>query len=121
MLRRRFLRLVVDIAAAAAASAVAAATTQSHSVIAVAARKFAFEPSEIRVPAGQDVTLAITANDFAHGFSMPDFGIRQDLVPGRTVEVKVRPVKAGRYLFVCDNFCGEGHDKMSGVLVVVQT
>jgi len=49
---------------------------------------------------------------------MPDFGIRVDLVPGKTVELKLTPRTPGRFHYLCDNFCGDGHDKMSGILIV---
>jgi cytochrome c oxidase subunit 2 len=116
--RRRFLRRAVDAVVAMGATTLVTAATRADSVIAVSVRKFDFEPNEIGVPAGREVTLAFRSSDFVHGFSLPDFGIRADLVPGRTVEVKVRPSKPGRYLFICDNFCGDGHDRMAGVLLV---
>ena len=31
---------------------------------------------------------------------------------------RMRPDRAGRFVFLCDNFCGEGHDRMTGFLVV---
>ena len=61
------------------------------------------------------MTLAV---DFPHGFGLPDFGLRVDQVPGKVVELAFTPDKAGRFHMLCDNFCGEGHDKMSGWLVV---
>ena len=107
---------MIDAAAAVSASTLVVAAADP--VIAVAARKFEFVPSEIKVRKGRPVTLALTSSDFVHGFSMPDFAIRKDLVPGRTIEVTITPATSGRYPFLCDNFCGEGHDGMSGILVV---
>lgn len=117
MNRRRFLSLVANAAVALSVPALAARASETRP-IALHARKFEFSPSEIKVPAGREVTFAVTSSDFVHGFSMPDFGVRHDLVPGRTIEVTIRPANAGRFLFLCDNFCGDGHDKMTGVLVV---
>jgi cytochrome c oxidase subunit 2 len=31
-----------------------------------------------------------------------------------TVRVRVVPEKAGRFAFLCDNFCGDGHEHMAG-------
>jgi len=84
----------------------------------VRARKFAFEPAQIRVALGQHVTLLLTSVDFPHGFALPDFGVRRDLVPGKAVELSFVADKAGRFHMLCDNFCGEEHDRMSGWLVV---
>lgn len=86
--------------------------------IAVKARKFSFTPNELRMKTGQPVTLMLTSEDFMHGFSVPDFNARIDLIPGKTVELTFTPNRAGQFVFLCDNFCGEGHDKMSGMLIV---
>jgi cytochrome c oxidase subunit 2 len=86
--------------------------------IAMTATKFEFSAPEIRVRRGQPVTLELTASDFAHGFSLPDFNVRVDLIPGRKVEVTFTPDRTGRFVFLCDNFCGESHDDMSGYLIV---
>ena len=64
------------------------------------------------------VTLVLSSADFVHGFAMPDLDVRIDLVPGKTVELTLTPARAGRFVFLCDNFCGEEHEEMSGVLVV---
>jgi cytochrome c oxidase subunit 2 len=116
--RRRFLRLTASGAVASAFTALAAPATETR-YIAAQARKFEFTPSEITVTRGQPVTLAVTSADFAHGFTMPDFGVRTDLIPGRTIEVRITPMTEGRYHYLCDNFCGDGHDRMSGILIVM--
>ncbi len=87
-------------------------------VIAVEAKRFRFTPEEIRVRKGEAVTLAFTAVDFAHGFFAPDFNLRADLVPGTVTKVALQAKDAGRFTFLCDNFCGEGHESMGGALIV---
>ena len=89
--------------------------------ILVSAAKFEFRAAEIRVRKGRPVTLVLSSADFPHGFSIPDFGARVDLVPGKTVELTFTPDRSGRFVFLCDNFCGEGHDRMSGFLVVTES
>jgi len=86
--------------------------------IPIVATKFTFSASEIRVRRGEPVTLVLSSPDFVHGFAVPDLNARVDLVPGKTVELALKPGRAGRFVFLCDNFCGEGHDKMTGVIVV---
>ena len=110
--RRRVLALFG--AAAIARVAVAEPTKR----IEIVARRFEFVPAEITVARGTRLTLAVKAIDFVHGFSMPDFGIRKDTVPGQFLEVTITPKEPGRYHFLCDNFCGEDHDKMGGILIV---
>ena len=88
--------------------------------IALRASKYEFDAKEIRVRKGSPVTLVLTTPDFVHGFGVPDFNVRVDLIPGRTVEVTFVPDRAGRFVFLCDNFCGDGHDRMTGFLVVTE-
>ena len=86
--------------------------------VAVRVSRFAFEPSEIAARRGEPLVLELRTEDFVHGFAVPELGARVDLVPGRTVTLGLTPPRAGRFTMLCDNFCGEGHDRMSGWLVV---
>jgi cytochrome c oxidase subunit II len=54
------------------------------------------------------------------GFNLPDFKTRADIVPGKTTRVRLVPDKAGSFVFLCDVFCGIGHEGMSGKLTVVE-
>ncbi|MBF0747587.1 cupredoxin domain-containing protein, partial [Gemella sp. 19428wG2_WT2a] len=66
------------------------------------------------------VVLAFTAVDFIHGFFIPDLKIRADLLPGQLTQVRLTPGKAGEYAFLCDNFCGSGHEEMNGKIIVTE-
>lgn len=109
---------------ALALGAIALATRASFAqpaegrVIEIEARRFKFTPNEITVKRGEAVTLAFRSIDFVHGFSLPDFGVRADLVPGSIIKVPLQPMRAGRFGFLCDNFCGDGHEEMNGMLIV---
>ena len=89
--------------------------------IEITARKFAFDPKEIRIKKGSRVTIVLSSPDFVHGFAVPDFNVRADGIPGKTVEITFVADKAGKFTYLCDNFCGEGHDKMSGFFIVTET
>ena len=106
--------------ASRATAALAAASKQKSKdkVIKIEARKFRFEPNVIELQRGEEVVLELTALDFPHGFSIPDFKVRADLVMGKTVQVRLKPEQAGRFGFLCDNFCGSGHEEMAGTIVV---
>ena len=110
--------LLVATAVCGAAGFYAAANGAGTQLVRITAAKFEFSNPEIHVKKGQPVTLVLTASDFAHGFDLPDFNVRADLVPGKPVEVTFTPDRAGRFVFLCDNFCGDGHDVMSGYLIV---
>ncbi|WP_225934347.1 MULTISPECIES: cupredoxin domain-containing protein [unclassified Cupriavidus] len=88
-------------------------------VIPMRARRFVFIPDKLALKPGETVVLAITAEDVIMGFSAPDFGVRADLPPGQKVEVRLTaPKKRGSYAFLCDIFCGSGHESMGGTIDV---
>jgi len=87
-------------------------------VIKITAQRFSFTPNEIILKKGENVTLEFTSLDFVHGFNVPELNIRADLPPGITTKVKLAPNKSGTYDFICDNFCGAGHEDMGGRIIV---
>jgi len=87
-------------------------------VIRVVAKKFEFVPETIEVARGERVILELTAPEVPMGFNLDEFGVRVDVVPGVPVRVPLTPGKSGRFGFVCDVFCGSGHEDMSGTLMV---
>ena len=86
--------------------------------IRISAKKFEFHPDKVTARVGRPVTLVLTSEDRIHGFKMPDFGLRADIVPGQETRLTLVPDKPGRFAFLCDVFCGDGHEDMEGVLVV---
>lgn len=87
-------------------------------VIELTARRFVYEPNEIALKVGERVVIAIKSVDFVHGMNIPDLGKRLDLVPGRVTRLELAPRAPGVIDFVCDNFCGDGHEQMQGRFVV---
>jgi cytochrome c oxidase subunit 2 len=87
-------------------------------VIKMEAKKYVYTPNEIVLKKGQPVTLEFTSVDFVHGFKVPDLNIRADLVPGKVTKVQLKADKPGTYEFICDNFCGSGHEDMHGKIIV---
>lgn len=96
-----------------------AVESEKPQVIQMTARRFAYTPRDIEVKAGVPVVLEITAIDFVHGFHIPDLKLRSDLLPGQVTRVRFTPAKPGVLPFLCDNFCGDGHEEMNGRIVVV--
>jgi cytochrome c oxidase subunit 2 len=90
----------------------------SEQIISIEAKRFSFTPNRITLKRGVAVVLEITALDFAHGFNIPDMNIRTDLIPGKAVRVALKPEQAGEFTFLCDNFCGSGHEQMEGKISV---
>nr|WP_307727954.1 cupredoxin domain-containing protein [Massilia terrae] len=96
----------------------ARARRQQEQVIRVRARRFVFDPSEIRLARGVPVTFEFTSLDVPMGFNLPDFNVRSDIMPGATTSLRFTPDKAGEFSFHCDIFCGSGHETMAGTLIV---
>lgn len=87
-------------------------------VIQLVARRYRYEPAEIALKAGEAVVVEIRALDFVHGMNLPDLGRRLDLMPGLVTKLELQPRAPGVIDFLCDNFCGEGHEEMHGRFVV---
>jgi len=100
------------------AVAARAATEGEVRRIPVVARKFVFIPNEITMRKGESVVLEFTAPEVAMGFFAPELGLRALIVPGEVAKVPFTADRAGRFDFLCDVFCGDGHEGMSGHLVV---
>jgi len=115
---KRFGAVIIAAGAAGLMTKGPRAQEQAGRVIEIEARRFRYTPNEIVVKRGEVVTLALRALDFAHGFNLPDLNLRADLVPGQVVSVRIQPMQSGRFAFLCDNFCGEHHEEMSGSLIV---
>ena len=87
-------------------------------VLRIEARKFSYAPKRIELKKGEVVVLELVALDFTHGFNIPDMKIRADLVQGKVTRLRLVPDTAGEFTFMCDNFCGSGHEDMNGTIVV---
>jgi len=94
-----------------------APSTEAHE-IQVTARKYEFDPNTITVKRGERVKLTITATDHDHGFKLEGFGIDKLLKKGQATTIEFTTDKAGTFPFQCSHFCGMGHGKMKGQLVV---
>ena len=107
-------------AAALAAGTVGlhAATQPKEKVIKVLARRFTYNPNRIELKQGEPVVFELRSADVLMGFSVPDFNVRADVVPGKVARVRLTPDKTGTFTFLCDIFCGSGHETMNGTLVV---
>jgi cytochrome c oxidase subunit 2 len=96
----------------------AAAASTADRIVKIAAKKWEFEPSTITLQKGVPVVLELTSTDRHHGFSVPALGLRGDIEPGASTRLRVTPTKSGTFPFHCDVFCGEGHEEMTGQIVV---
>ncbi|NOG50233.1 MAG: hypothetical protein HND48_12995 [Chloroflexi bacterium] len=61
---------------------------------------------------GRPVVLTMRTSDVNHAFWVPTMRIKQDLLAGRTTDVRFTPILAGRYRVACAELCGGGHGSM---------
>ena len=73
---------------------------------------------EIHVPVNRPVALNMTAGDVIHAFWLPEFRIKQDVIPGRETNLVFTPTKVGQYPVVCAELCGAYHGGMKTQLYV---
>jgi len=75
--------------------------------------------NEIRVPAGRPVKFILSSSDVIHGFYLPDFRVKMDMIPGRITTLWVQPDHPGTYQIYCTVYCGVGHSNMLARLIVM--
>ena len=88
-------------------------------VIRITAKRFNYSPGEVTLKKGVPVMLEFRTEDVFMGFNLPDFNVRADIVPDKVTRVRLVPDKSGTFVFLCDVFCGSGHEEMNGKLTVV--
>lgn len=72
------------------------------------------------VPTHQPVELIMTSRDVLHGFYVPAFRIKQDVIPGRQVATWFEAVEPGTYDILCTQYCGTRHSFMRGQVVALE-
>jgi cytochrome c oxidase subunit 2 len=71
------------------------------------------------VPVDKKVRIITTADDVIHAFAVPQFGIKQDAIPGFVRDTWFRAQKIGTYRGQCQELCGAEHAYMPIVVNVV--
>jgi len=72
------------------------------------------------LPVDRTVKLQILSKDVLHSFWVPEFGQKQDAVPGAVNSLVITPNKTGTYPVVCTELCGLGHALMRSQSIVMQ-
>jgi cytochrome c oxidase subunit 2 len=114
-------RASIAVIAAAALSGAFLLEAQEPQKITVTAKKYEFSPSTIEVKVGTPVEITFQSEDTKHGFECKDLGIEKVVFDKDKPEtVTFTPEKTGTYEFKCAKFCGMGHGKMKGSIVVTE-
>ncbi len=73
---------------------------------------------EVHLVVNKPIRIRLRSKDVIHSFFIPAFRVKQDAVPGMTVEIWFIPTKEGDYEIACAELCGVGHYIMRGKLKV---
>lgn len=73
---------------------------------------------ELHLPINVTRKVQLRSIDVLHDFSLPQFRVRMDLVPGLATRVWFTPTKTGTYNLNCQELCGTGHFAMLGRVVI---
>ncbi|MEO8736512.1 MAG: cytochrome c oxidase subunit II [Edaphobacter sp.] len=72
------------------------------------------EINALHVPVGRPVQLTMISQDVFHSFSVPDFRIKREVIPGRYSTVWFQATTPGSYHIFCTQYCGTNHSQMIG-------
>ncbi len=73
---------------------------------------------ELHVPVGRRVSMRMESKDVIHAFWVPEFRLKQDVIPGQPTILNFTATKAGRYPIICAELCGPYHGGMRSTVVV---
>lgn len=80
--------------------------TKSWPPIEVHSRQWAWEfrypedgvsSTELHLPVNKRARFKLTSEDVLHGFFVPAFRVKQDIIPGREIDFSFTPIREGRY------------------------
>lgn len=72
------------------------------------------EINELHVPINRPVKLIMTSQDVIHSFYIPDYRIKQDVLPNRYTTIWFEATTPGQSHLFCAEYCGTNHSKMTG-------
>jgi cytochrome c oxidase subunit 2 len=77
------------------------------------------EINALHVPTGRPVQLTMISQDVFHSFSIPDFRVKREVIPGRYSTVWFNATTPGTYHIFCTQYCGTNHSAMIGEVTVL--
>lgn len=89
--------------------------------IELVASRYAFEPAVVVARKGEPIELVLRSADTDHGIAIKPYGVKAAIPKGGgTVSVLLVADKLGRFPIECSEYCGSGHKRMRGELVVAE-
>jgi len=75
--------------------------------------------NNLYLPADELVSLTMASRDVIHSFFLPHARVKQDAVPGMSIEVNFTLTESGEFPIACTELCGAAHYRMQGILHVM--
>ena len=75
--------------------------------------------NQIYLPKDRPVRVQVRSMDVIHSFFLPNFRVKQDAMPGMTIDIWFTPTELGDFEIACAEHCGLGHYRMRGAVHVV--
>ena len=87
----------------------------------IVASRYAFTPAVVEARQGEALELALRSADTDHGIAIKGYGVKTAIPKGgAVVRVLLVADRPGRFPIECSEYCGSGHKRMRGELVVVE-
>jgi cytochrome c oxidase subunit II len=77
------------------------------------------EINQLHVPLGKNVRLTMISQDVIHSFSVPEFRLKHEVLPGRYTQLWFNATKTGTFHLFCTQYCGTNHSAMIGQVIVM--
>ncbi|MBD3615012.1 MAG: cytochrome c oxidase subunit II [Gracilimonas sp.] len=74
--------------------------------------------NELHVPAGKPIKMVMQSEDVLHSFFVPDYRIKQDVLPNRYTYVWFQAEEPGESQVFCTEYCGTSHSDMLAKVIV---
>ena len=75
--------------------------------------------NDLRLPVNRPARIRLRSKDVIHSFFLPNLRVKQDAVPGMTIDIWFVPTEVGTFEIACTQLCGFGHYQMRGLLQVM--
>ncbi|MFX3673581.1 MAG: cytochrome c oxidase subunit II [Paenisporosarcina sp.] len=81
--------------------------------VAIVAMAFGYTAPDLKVPVGKEIIFKLTSTDVVHSFTIDNTKVNMMVVPGQVTTKSYTFDKPGKYLILCNEYCGSGHHFMS--------
>jgi cytochrome c oxidase subunit 2 len=84
--------------------------------------EYGFSSTELVLPVDEQALLIMSSTDVIHSFWVPEFRVKQDMLPGENMEreLRITPTDIGSYTVRCAELCGTQHAYMTAPVKVLQ-